>query len=312
MRYNLVMLRNYFQKKLDEKVARGVIVIDKEAGITSHDEVDRLRRIFGTKKVGHSGTLDPKVTGVLVCGLGRGTKVLEYVLLSEKVYDCEIIFHKPVHRQDFGQVMKEFTGTINQLPPVRSRVKRIGRDREVYGLELLDFSNDGRSALIRCRVERGTYIRKLCHDMGQVLKNVDGQSIGAHMGDLRRIQAGPFRLDTSRAVKTNYLQKLSCLAAKSWGWWYLWQLGRYIEPIERVVADLPRVVVDGRLRGPIQSGADIFRPGVIGYGEIEVDDLVQVVDEHGRLLAVGIAAMNSREIKETQKGTVVEIQKRFV
>jgi len=300
------MLKHYFQKKLVEKVARGVIVIDKEAGITSHDEVDRLRRLFKTRRIGHSGTLDPKVTGVLVCGLGRGTKVLEYVLLSQKVYDCEIIFHKKVTQKQFEQVMTQFQGKIVQLPPVKSSVKRVEREREVYGLELLRFAEDKRSAHIKCSVERGTYIRKLCHDIGTQL------GVGAHMGDLRRTDAGPFGLHNSQVVTVSDLQALfrkSRLPVV--GFWYIKKIMRCIEPIERALKGIPRVTTDSRLKKVIASGADLFVPGVFNAEEIQEGDMVQIVDENKKVLAVGHAEMTTKQMQVSEKGVAVKITKRL-
>lgn len=196
--------------KIEQKLQKSIIIIDKKEGVTSADEVYELRRIFKNKerkrenkiKIGHSGTLDPKVTGVLVMGLGKGTKVLEYILLSKKVYETEIIFHKKVTRNDFQKALKKFTGVITQLPPVKSSVKRKERQREIYNLKLTFFSSDQRSAKFISSVERGTYIRKLCHDMGEFL------GTSAHMGQLRRIQAGVFNLENSKIITTKKIKEL--------------------------------------------------------------------------------------------------------
>jgi len=260
------MLQNYYKKKLQKKTARGVIVIDKEAGITSHDEVDRF----------------------------------------QKIYDCEIIFHKKISKERFEQVMEQFTGTIVQLPPVKSSVKRVERERDVYGLKLLSFASDGRRASIRCSVERGTYIRKLCHDMGEVL------GVGAHMGDLRRITAGPFSLENSKPISTKELRRLKAKAKIPLvGWWYIRKIIHYIDPIERVLEGFPRVTVDGRLAKIIASGADLFAPGVLSADQVCVGDLVQIVDEGGTALALGEALMGGTEMQEKEKGVAVRITKRL-
>ena len=128
-----------------ERYTRGLVLINKQAGRTSHDEVAivkrALKKIGVDTKVGHSGTLDPKVTGLLVVGLGKGTKVLEYMLLSEKVYEGEIIFHKSITREQLDDAIKKFTGTVKQLPPQKSSVKRVERERDVYALEVLEFDS---------------------------------------------------------------------------------------------------------------------------------------------------------------------------
>jgi H/ACA ribonucleoprotein complex subunit 4 len=138
------MLSVFLENKLKKTLQRSFFVVDKEAGRTSHDEVWALKKIlrssFNEKiKVGHSGTLDPKVTGVLVCGLGQATRALEYLLLSEKVYIAEFLFHQEIEREEFEKTLKFFRGTINQLPPVRSAVKREWRQRNIYSLDILDY-----------------------------------------------------------------------------------------------------------------------------------------------------------------------------
>lgn len=134
----------FLEKKLQEEYSNSLIVIDKKAGITSHDEIYNLRRIFNIKKIGHSGTLDPKVTGLLIMGIGKGTKVLEYMLLSEKRYLAEFIFHKEIERKKFEKILKKFIGKIIQLPPVKSAVKREEREREVYKMDILDYDQNNR------------------------------------------------------------------------------------------------------------------------------------------------------------------------
>jgi tRNA U55 pseudouridine synthase TruB len=200
-------LINFFDNLILKKIERGIFVIDKEAGRTSHDEVYFLRKkvseLSGKKsRVGHSGTLDPKVTGVLVLGCGKGTKVLEYILLSKKEYVAEFLFHKKVDRELFEKSIKKFLGKITQLPPVKSAVKREEREREVYGLKILNFSDDGRYARVFCSVQRGTYIRKLAHDMGEDM------GVKTHMGDLCRTRAGVFSQKNSRIISMKNLEDI--------------------------------------------------------------------------------------------------------
>jgi len=205
---------SFLEKKLKEKYQNSLILIDKKAGITSHDEVYNLRKIFKIKKIGHSGTLDPKVTGLLVMGIGKGTKILEYMLLSEKRYIAEFIFHKKIEKKDFQKVLEKFIGKIVQLPPVKSAVKREEREREIYDLKILDYDEKQRWVKLLTAVERGTYIRKLAHDMGEKI------GIGIHMGDLRRIKVGVFD-ENDRYIKSDELaekfqkfQKTKCFLKK--------------------------------------------------------------------------------------------------
>jgi H/ACA ribonucleoprotein complex subunit 4 len=303
----LDMIRHYLENKLEGKIARGVIVLDKEAEITSHDEVNRLRTIFHTRKVGHSGTLDPKVTGILVCGMGRGTKVLEYVLLGAKTYECEIEFHAPISQEAIENTLPQFRGTIEQMPPRKSSVKRERREREIYELDLLSYANDNRSARFRAKVERGTYIRTLCHDMGQAL------GVGAHMGELRRTQAGPFDVQTTGIYTSEQLERW-CKQA-TWpvvGWWYLYRLIQVMLPIETLTRELPQVVIEDALTPVLASGAPLYVPGVMQADTCARGDAVCISTRGGMAVAIGIAQMSSQEMQEQTKGVAVQIDKRLM
>ena len=196
------MFKKYLQNRLEKYFESSLVVLNKKAGITSHDEIYNLRKIFGIKKIGHSGTLDPKVTGVLVCGFSKGTRVLEYILMSEKKYEAVFEFHAEIKREVFEQSLKKFLGKIVQLPPVKSAVKRQEREREIYGLKILDYDKKNRWAKILCSVERGTYIRKLAHDIGQEI------GINISMGPLHRIQAGVFSEVNSNMITSEKLRVL--------------------------------------------------------------------------------------------------------
>ena len=201
------MIKNILEKKVLGLLENALFIIDKEAGRTSHDEVHFLRKsltsVLGRKiKVGHSGTLDPKVTGVLVLGSGRATKTLEYILLSRKEYIAEFLFHQKVSEIFFRENLEKFLGKISQLPPVKSAVKRQVREREVYDLKVLDFAENGRSANIFCAVERGTYIRKLAHDLGVEMET------NTSMGDLVRVRAGVFAETNANIISQKSFSRL--------------------------------------------------------------------------------------------------------
>ena len=199
----------------------GVLVIDKPAGMTSHDVVDKVRKRLKTRKVGHAGTLDPDATGVLIIGIGRATRFLAYAQDGPKRYlaearfgaststqdsSGEILEKRPVDisREDVERAMKAFVGDIQQVPPMVSAVKvggealykkalrgeeieREARPVTVYEFELRDFrAGDVVEADLEIRCSSGTFVRTLIHDLGQAL------GCGAHMSKLRRTQAGGF------------------------------------------------------------------------------------------------------------------------
>ncbi|HIT33704.1 MAG TPA: tRNA pseudouridine(55) synthase TruB [Candidatus Faecousia intestinigallinarum] len=206
----------------------GIVIIDKPAGWTSQDVTAKLRRVFGTKRVGHGGTLDPMATGVLPVFVGRATRGVEFFEHADKVYEAEVRLGVITDTQDitgrileqrelsvseeaFRRVLSQFTGEIQQLPPMYSAVKVAGkklyelaragveverkpRKITIFALECLEFS--GNTARLRIHCSKGTYIRTLCHDIGQAL------GCGACMASLRRTAAGEYTLAQSVPLET--------------------------------------------------------------------------------------------------------------
>lgn len=167
----------------------GIINIDKSSGPTSFDISDFVRKKLELRKTSHFGTLDPKVTGVLPIALNRACKLTGYFLGEDKEYVGIMRIHKDIDLEKIKKAIKEkFLGKITQLPPVKSRVKRQHRQREIKKFELLE--KDDKNILFKVECEGGTYIRKLIHDLGDYL------GIGAHMLELRRVRAGPFTEDS--------------------------------------------------------------------------------------------------------------------
>jgi len=173
-----------YKRPVEELISCGVININKPAGPTSHIVADHVKQIFNMKKAGHSGTLDPGVTGVLPIALDRATRVTQVLLPAGKEYVALMHLHKPVDIKLLKKTLKEFIGKIEQLPPIRSAVKRQLRKRSIYYLEILEVEEQ--EVLFRVGCQAGTYIRKLCHDIGKKLNT------GAHMAQLIRTKAGPF------------------------------------------------------------------------------------------------------------------------
>lgn len=294
---------------LREKIKRGIVLIDKQAGQTSHDEVAIIKRALLSVgidvKVGHSGTLDPKVTGLLVMGLGQGTRVLEYMLRSEKQYVGEIIFHDVVTRKQLDAAIVQFTGVIDQLPPVKSSVKREWREREVYGIQVLEFDEGSKKASLFCRVEKGTYIRKLFHDMGEHI------GITAQMGDLHRTTVGPFTESEGTVTSEEFATQI--LGLKSWNPLTRKRsshvLNQTLRPIEDAVVQIPKVWVQEGVGKYLSSGTDLFLPGVLHYESgIQIGDLVAIY-EKDKLIALGNTQLSSEQIGQVTKGVAVQTHK---
>ncbi len=184
----MVDINNLKEKKsIKELLEFGIINIDKPSGPTSFDVSDFIRKSLGLRKTSHFGTLDPKVTGVLPIALNRACKLTGFFLGEDKEYVGIMRIHEDVSEEELKKTIKNFIGKIKQLQPVKSRVKRQEREREVKSFEILE--KDEKDVLFRTEVQGGTYIRKLVHDLGIAL------GVGAHMLELRRTRAGIFKED---------------------------------------------------------------------------------------------------------------------
>jgi H/ACA ribonucleoprotein complex subunit 4 len=170
--------------KIKKLLNFGIIIIDKPSGPTSFSVSDFVRKSLKINKTSHFGTLDPQVTGVLPIALGRACRLTGFFLGHNKTYVGIIRVHKKISLEKLqGLINKNFLGKIMQLPPKKSRVKRAIREREIISFELLE--KEGNDFLFITEVQGGTYIRKLCSDLGDLIG-------GAHMLELRRTKAGIF------------------------------------------------------------------------------------------------------------------------
>ncbi|RLB73640.1 MAG: tRNA pseudouridine(55) synthase TruB [Deltaproteobacteria bacterium] len=211
----------------------GLLLIDKAAGMTSHDVVRQVRRIYKTRKVGHGGTLDPLATGVLPVAIGDGTKVLQFLLAENKSYratfqlgmttdtfdsEGEILLQRPVPdftSAELEQICVGFRGEIKQLPPMFSALKKDGvplyklaregksvprelRQVTISRLEIIEFGSESVTIEVDC--SKGTYIRTLVNDIGEQF------GCGAHLTALRRLKSGEFSIDECLTLKA--LQQL--------------------------------------------------------------------------------------------------------
>ena len=230
-------------RTLAQRRAFGVICIDKPAGPSSHQVAAWVRDALELDRAAHAGTLDPKVTGVLPILLSAATRCVPAMLVGPKEYVAVCELHGEP-RVPLADVLARFTGPLYQKPPRKSAVARRLRQRTVSGLELLE--REGRRVLLRIRCESGTYIRKLCHDIGLAA------GCGAHMGDLRRTRSGPF--DDGQLVTTTALT--DALAAGEDA------LAAMLLPGEAAVAHLPTVTIAESAAATVADGAPVFAPGV--------------------------------------------------
>ena len=270
------------------------MVLDKPSGPSSHQVAAWAREALGVERVGHGGTLDPKVTGLMVLGIDAATRALDLVREAGKEYVSELVLHREVPRDRLVDALLSFTGDVLQIPPKRSAVRRRLRTRRVYALELLE--HDGREALLRVECEAGTYVRTLCHDLGVAL------GTGGHMGDLRRTRLGPFR--EAEAVTMHELRDAI-------EWWRAdggdeVELRRVVRPVEDVLAGMPSVTVRDTAVDALCHGAPL---AVAGLLEVDVTVAatrrVAVLTKKGEGVGVGIAQLGAEQMVEAADGIAV-------
>ncbi|MFH0752578.1 MAG: RNA-guided pseudouridylation complex pseudouridine synthase subunit Cbf5 [archaeon] len=277
------------EKRSVEKILEyGIVNLNKPSGPTSHQVSDYVKKILKVQKAGHSGTLDPNVSGVLPIAIGRATKIVQVLLTAGKEYVSIIHLHSEIKEDKIREVLNEFIGKIMQLPPIKSSVKRQLREREIYYIEILEIS--GRDILLKIGCQAGTYIRKYAHDLGEKL------GTGAHMAELVRTKAGPFNYEnwvTLQELKDAFEMK----DEKA--------IRRAIQPVENGVGHLPKLWIIDTAVDTISHGAALSVPGVVKlHDNINQGDIVAIMTLKDELVAIGEAQMNSQNILAQSRGIV--------
>ncbi len=281
----------------------GVIIVDKPREWTSHDVVNKMRRLAGTRKVGHLGTLDPGATGVLPLVIGRATRLAQFFTRNDKTYqgvihfgystdsyDMDGVATSPetsvtLDPQEIESLLDRFRGELQQVPPPVSAKKVAGRPAyelarkgqpqelepvtvNVYKLQLLGTEGCEASILMHCSA--GTYVRSVAHDAGQAL------GCGAFLKSLRRTASGEFTIERART-----LEELAALAAED-------RLQEALIPAAELLPAFPAELVDAITAGQIRNGRD-FR--VSPFQAREGTRYVKAVTPQGELVAIGEARM---------------------
>jgi len=276
----------------------GVLNINKPSGMTSHDVVERCRRMLHERRIGHTGTLDPLATGVLVLCAGKATRIAQYLEAGEKEYkaimrlgvttdtlDAEGLVmvtksYIPPDKQQIIEVMKGFTGSIMQRPPAYSAVKVAGvpsyklaregkaellkpRQVRISSVELTAFEDPLVSLMVRC--SKGVYIRTLCAEIGDAL------GMGAHLAGLERTRSGHFSID--RSVTLDQLQAMMTAGT----------VEQVVTPIDDALAEFPSVPINETETARVMHGNAISCPPSIANINIE---RVRLHSPAGRLLGL--------------------------
>jgi H/ACA ribonucleoprotein complex subunit 4 len=278
-------------RNISDLIKYGLVNLDKPSGPTSHEVVAWVKRILKINRAGHGGTLDPKVTGVLPIALEEARKILGIFLLSVKEYVCVMRLHREVPNEKIKQVIGEFIGEIYQKPPIRASVRRVVRIRRIYYIKDLEFLR--RRTLFRIGCQSGTYIRKLCSDIGEVL------GIGAHMEELRRTKTGSFNenenLTTLYDLKGAYDLWVS---EKDESW-----LRKIVQPVEKALQPIPKLYLRDSAIDSICHGAKLAIPGISKLNtDITRNSTVGFFSLKGELIALGQTLMSTEEIINKDHG----------
>ena len=289
----------YYDKRTVEQLLNyGIILLDKPPGPTSHETVAWTKRLLKLPKIGHSGTLDPQVSGVLPLGLGEATKALGVLLYGPKEYHALGRVHSLPSKEKLSEIIEMFRGEIFQKPPQRSAVVRQTRTRTVYEFEVIEQKE--RLLLTRILCESGTYVRKLYYDIGEVL------GPGATMVELRRTRVDQF-------YEKDGLVTLHELADA----FALWEekkddskLMKMIKPVESALSELKSVIIRDSAVDALCHGAQLAIPGILKISpNLKKGDIVGVYTQKGEAVALAESTMSEEEIRDAVKGYAFETKR---
>lgn len=296
----------------------GIVLVDKPVGVTSHDVVNLLRRKLNTKKIGHAGTLDPFASGLLIAGVKKGTRVLEYFLDMDKTYRAELELGRitdtfdntgktveerevpALSEDEIVSVLKSFEGEYLQVPPAYSakkyngeRLYKLAREGKIINLppravriySMTDISYSRERVTFTARVSKGTYIRSLAMDIGYKL------GCGATTTNLRRTSQGRFSVDSAFQIED--VSQISII------------------PLEEAVDFLPGLLLSDSETINVLLGRQIYAGGVAGIlGKFAKDEIIRIVGSDERLIAIARSERTSSFVKTLlRRGSVERVAK---
>ncbi|XP_050074395.1 H/ACA ribonucleoprotein complex subunit 4 [Anopheles maculipalpis] len=288
-------------RKINDYVAAGFINLDKPSNPSSHEVVAWIKRILKVNKTGHSGTLDPKVTGCLIVCINRATRLVKSQQSAGKEYVAVFKLHSAVEKiAKVTQGLEKLRGALFQRPPLISAVKRQLRVRTVYDSKLLDYNDQRNIGVFWVSCEAGSYIRTMCVHLGLVL------GVGGQMLELRRVRSG------IQSEKDGMVTMHDVLDAQ-----YLYEnhkdesmLRRVIKPLEGLLVGHKRIIMKDSSVNAVCYGAKILLPGVLRYEDgIEIDQEIVIMTTKGEAIALGIALMTTATMAGCDHGVVAKIKR---
>ncbi|KAK3095469.1 hypothetical protein FSP39_015057 [Pinctada imbricata] len=289
------------KRPIEEYVKSGFINLDKPSNPSSHEVVAWIKQILRVEKTGHSGTLDPKVTGCLIVCIEKATRLVKSQQGAGKEYVCIFRLHTPVEDVKLvNQNLEKLTGALFQRPPLISAVKRQLRIRTVYECKMLEYDKDMGLGIFWVSCEAGTYIRTMCVHLGLFL------GVGGQMEELRRVRSG------IQNEKEGIVTMHDILDAQ---WMYDHHkdesyLRCAIRPLEALLTSHKRVIMKDTAVNAVCYGAKIMLPGVLRYEDgIEVGEEIVIVTTKGEAIALAIAQMTTAVIATCDHGVVAKIKR---
>ncbi|XP_069105329.1 H/ACA ribonucleoprotein complex subunit DKC1-like [Argopecten irradians] len=289
------------KRPIDDYVRSGFFNLDKPANPSSHEVVAWIKRILRVEKTGHSGTLDPKVTGCLIVCIQRATRLVKSQQGAGKEYVCIFRLHSPVEDERLVcQKLEMLTGALFQRPPLISAVKRQLRIRTVYECNMLEYDKEKGMGIFWVSCEAGTYIRTMCVHLGLFL------GVGGQMQELRRVRSG------IQSEKEGLVTMHDVLDAQ---WMYdnhkdETYLRRIIKPLEALLTSHKRIIMKDTAVNAVCYGAKIMLPGVLRYEDgIEINDEIVIITTKGEAVALAIAQMTTAVMSTCDHGIVAKIKR---
>ncbi|XP_076435427.1 LOW QUALITY PROTEIN: putative H/ACA ribonucleoprotein complex subunit 4 [Babylonia areolata] len=284
-----------------EYMNTGFINLDKPANPSSHEVVAWIKRILRVDKTGHSGTLDPKVTGCLIVCIERATRLVKSQQGAGKEYVCTFRLHSPVEDESkVAQNLQRLTGALFQRPPLISAVKRQLRVRTVYAVNMLEYDKEKGMGIFHVKCEAGTYIRTMCVHLGLFL------GVGGQMQELRRTRSG-IQSEEDGLVTMHDVKDAMYEYDHNKNEDYL---RRVIKPLEALLTSHKRIFMKDSAVNAVCYGAKIMLPGVLRYEDgIEVNQEIVIVTTKGEAIALAIALMTTSTMAACDHGTVAKIKR---
>ncbi|KAK4689536.1 H/ACA ribonucleoprotein complex subunit 4, partial [Tremellales sp. Uapishka_1] len=289
------------KRDLQTYIKSGVINLDKPSNPSSHEVVAWMKRILRVEKTGHSGTLDPKVTGCLIVCIDRATRLVKSQQGAGKEYVAVVRLHDTLaDEKALPRALETLTGALFQRPPLISAVKRQLRVRTIYESKLIEFDNKRNLAVFWVSCEAGTYIRTLCVHLGLLL------GVGGHMQELRRVRSG-ITGENDDVVTMHDVLDAQWLYDNTRDESYL---RRVIRPLESLLTNFKRIVVKDSAVNAVCYGAKLMIPGLLRYeADIEVHEEVVLMTTKGEAIAIGIAIMSTVDLASCDHGVVAKVKR---